>query len=78
VVRNVQMSDVTSAGVAIHDWVVVADSEYPDLLQGYRVAEVVRIRKSRSTPMFAEIDVKPQGNLLTLNEVMVLTGEQRR
>lgn len=72
IARNVQMKDATEAGLKVGDWAVVADNQLPVALQGYRVGTVTAIRTSRSSPLFAEVVVEPQGNLQTLTEVMVL------
>ena len=73
IIHNVKMAEVNAAGVAVGDWAVVADGDYPQVLQGYRIAQVTAIRPSRSTLLFAEMDLEPQTNLQMLTEVMVLT-----
>ena len=72
VCRILAMKKVTDAGLNAGDWAVVADSDYPPILQGYKIGQVTSIEPSRSTPAVAEITIRPQENLLTLREVMVL------
>jgi cell shape-determining protein MreC len=72
VARNVQMKALSEAGLVVGDWAVVADADFPAGLQGYRIGQVTAIRPSRSSPLFAEIDLKTQENLELLPEVMVL------
>lgn len=72
VCRILPMKQVKDAGLKEKDWVVVADSDYPPILQGYKVGQVTAIGPSRATPSVAEITVRPQEDLLTLREVMVL------
>lgn len=71
VARNVTLDQVGQSGVANHDWVVIADPDWPEIVQGSRVGEVVRIDQGKA-PKFAEIRVRPQQELLRLEEVMVL------
>jgi len=69
--RNIPMEDVTEMGLAVGDFALIADLDYPDILQGYRIGRVGEIRPARSA-LFAEIVVTPHGRILTLSEVMVL------
>ena len=72
VARTVEMKQVRENGLKVGDWAILADSDYPAALQGYRIGQVVKISPSRSTPLYAEVTVEPQVNLLMLAEVMVL------
>lgn len=66
------MKQVRDAGLKEGDWAVVADSDYPTALQGYRLGLVKAIETSREGLEVARITVRPQEDLLTLREVMVL------
>jgi cell shape-determining protein MreC len=72
VCRILAMKQVTDAGLKVGDWAVVADNDYPPILQGYKLGQVAAIGASRATPAVAEITIRPPENLLTLREVMVL------
>jgi rod shape-determining protein MreC len=72
VAKNVKMEDVKGAGLKEGDWAVVADTEFPAVLQGYRVGRIASIRPSRASLQHAEITLQPEGDLSTLPEVMVL------
>ncbi len=69
--RTITMKDAEQIGVQAGDWAVIADDDYPEVLQGYRIGHVVSVKPARA-PGFAEILVKPVGNLSALTEVMVL------
>lgn len=71
-VTNIPLKDVSESGLAAGDWAVIADKDYPLLLQGYRIGEIVAIGPSRTTPLFAEIQIRPVRDLQTLSEVMIL------
>ena len=58
--------------VKVGDWLVVQDRDWPANLQGYRLGRISSIDRSASSPLFAEITVKPARNLLQLREVMVM------
>lgn len=75
IARTVETRLVRDTGLALGDWAVVADNDYPPVLQGYRIGIVTGITPSRYTPQYTEITVKPQVNLLFLPEVMVLVGK---
>lgn len=71
-VRNIAMKDVAESGLAVGDWAVLYDTDYPLLLQGYQVGEVTQISPSRTILLFAEIQIRPVRDLRTLREVMIL------
>ena len=71
-VRNIAMKDVSESGLAVGDWAVLYDADYPMLLQGYQVGEVTQISPSRTILLFAEIQIRPVRDLRTLREVMIL------
>ena len=69
---SLKLTDVTAAGLKPGDWAVVADGELPMALQGYRVADVVKVEPMRSAPLFAEIRLEPSTSFRTLREVLVM------
>lgn len=72
VCRILSMKQVRDLGLRVGDWAVVADNDYPRDLQGYRLGIISAIQPSRAGLEVAEIYLRPQEDLLTLREVMVL------
>lgn len=70
--RILSKKQVRDAGLKDGDWAVVADADYPPVLQGYRLGLVSAIKSSPAGLEVAEITIRPQEDLLTLREVMVL------
>ncbi len=56
-------------------WVIVDDPDWPRVLDGYPIAQVVKIAPRRDAPLFAEVTLQPATNLKRLSEVMVVTKE---
>ncbi|MGB7158278.1 MAG: hypothetical protein WBD40_09450 [Tepidisphaeraceae bacterium] len=77
-IRNLKMEDVERGTIAEGAWVVLRDRDYPPLLQQKKLGKVVSIKKRVESPLWADIEVRPEWNLMALNYVMVLTkqGEQ--
>jgi cell shape-determining protein MreC len=72
-ITNLLASDVTAAGLKKGDWVTLSDHDgWPSILQGYKVGEIDSIREQDRHPLFAEIVVKPDVELMKLKEVMVV------
>lgn len=71
VARQMAEKDAQAAGLKPGDFAVVADDDYPDILQGFRVGMISAIVPSRS-PQYVEIRIAPAADLLSLSEVMVL------
>jgi hypothetical protein len=57
------------------DWVVLADDRWPQL-HGVRVGKVASIGKLSSQPLFAQITLEPETDLLHPNDVWVMTRQQ--
>lgn len=70
-VTTIPMKEVTEAGLAIGDWVILSDEAWPMSLQGYRVGRVASVEPYRA--LFADVRIRPAANLLGLREVMVMT-----
>jgi len=77
-IQNLSYSDVTAAGVAENDWVVLADNTWPQSVQGVRVARVASIDHLRKAPLFADIRLEPQEALMRLPDVYVMTRAEAR
>jgi len=54
------------------DWVVVADTSFPEVFQNRQIGQVESIRPQASKPLFAEIIIKPRTELKRLREVLML------
>jgi cell shape-determining protein MreC len=70
VIRRMDFDSIKD--VKVGDWLIVKDLEWPQNLQGYRLGRVTSIDRSTSSPLFAEIQVRPVTNLMQLREVMVM------
>jgi len=71
-IRNLSLRDVQEAGVQAGDWVVLNDVDWPIVVQGRRLGRVVSVNPSTNA-LYAELQIKPASNLMTIREVMVLT-----
>jgi cell shape-determining protein MreC len=74
-IRNVDRKDITAAHLAPGDWVVLADPEWSDVLQGYKLGQIRDITARPDNPLFAQIELQPVAYLLQLREVMFLNKE---
>ena len=72
-ITNLSGADVVSSGLAIGDWVLLDDHDWPTAIQGVKIGHVTAIN-IRSERDFADIHVAPETDLLRLNDVMVLTS----
>ena len=76
VVANLRMTDVQQGAqnaLKVGDWMTLADpDDWPSKLQGYKLGKIEMIRPLFGHPLFAEIVVKPEVDLMKLKEVMVL------
>jgi cell shape-determining protein MreC len=72
-ITNLRTAEVNQAGLKAGDWVTLADHDgWPMLLQGRKIGEVESIREQKRLPLFADIIVKPDEDLMKLREVMVV------
>lgn len=61
------------AKIQVNDWAVLSDTtDWPVVLQGYRVGRVVEIVPRRDVPGHVDLRLEPEGNLMGLSEVMVM------
>ena len=72
--RTIPHSEVVRVGLQRGDWAILEDPAWHPDLKGRRLGVVTDIRVS--SRMMAEIEIKPDGDLLQLREVMVLTKER--
>ena len=71
-VRNLPLADVQQAGLAVGDWVVLADNTWPANMQGFKIGRVTEIGKRADGPLHADIRIVPDSDLTRLTEVMVM------
>jgi cell shape-determining protein MreC len=71
---NLTLEQLREAGVKEGDWVVLRDADWPVLVNGFLLGYVDRIQQRPRAPLFAEVIVRPRGQLLQLREVMVVMG----
>ncbi len=57
--------------LAVGDWVVLNDKDWPQPIQGIKLGEVESIVEQRN-PLFSTITVRPDADLMKLAEVMVM------
>ena len=70
--QGLTMDDVANAKIAPGDWVIVRDRDWPSVLSGMRIADVVKVSPRPDAPLFAEVILQPSTNLMLLDEVMVV------
>ncbi|HYO11354.1 MAG TPA: rod shape-determining protein MreC [Tepidisphaeraceae bacterium] len=69
---EVQSKDQPDKGVAVADYVVLNDPDWPMQLTNQVLGRIESIRPSPRVAMFAEVQVRPVRNLAELREVMVM------
>ena len=72
VAHGLTMADANAAKIQPGDWVVVNDRDWPPILDGQRIAEVIKVGPNPGAPLFAEVVLQPSTNLMLLDEVMVV------
>jgi cell shape-determining protein MreC len=72
-ITNLPMQQVKDADIRRDDWVVLADSTWPNAVKGVRLGRVDSIAPWKRAPLFAEIRLVPEVGLLRLNDVWVMT-----
>ena len=73
-VGNLSLQQIKDAGVRPGDWLVLWDDDWPRLVKGYYLGQVVRIEEQTRASWFAEVVVAPRVNLRQLSEVMAVVG----
>lgn len=71
-VRNLPIRELQQAGLAVGDWVVLADNTWPANLQGFKIGRVTEIGARTDGPLHADIRITPDTELTRLAEVMVM------
>lgn len=72
--RNIPWKDATDAGLVEGAWAILNDAQLPTAVQGRRLGVVRKIAKGAK--MMAEIEIRPEIDLMQLKEVMVLTKDR--
>lgn len=71
IARSVAAKDVESSGIRAGDWAMIADDDYPTIVQGYRIGQVSGVKPSK-TPQFVDVTISLLQDPLKLREAMVL------
>lgn len=71
-IKNLEFERVTRANIAKGAWVAIEDKEFPPLLTHQKLGRVVSVTKRADAPLFADIEVRPEWNLMALTQVWVL------
>ncbi len=72
-IKNLEYAYVVNdAQIGAGAWVVLADKEYPPLLQNQKLGRVVSVKKRPEAPSWADIELRPEWNLMALTQVWVL------
>ncbi len=70
-VRNLEYKEAAEH-VTEGMWVALDDQEYPSIIRYQKLGKVVSIKKRPESPLWADIEVRPEWNLMALTKVMVL------
>jgi rod shape-determining protein MreC len=74
VIDNLHSDEVQSM-IKPGDSVVLRDETWPPAVQGIRIGRVATIQPLAKQPLFADIQLVPEGNLTHLNDVWVMTRQ---
>ena len=69
---TISMEQASRSKIAVNDFVVLNDNEWPANLQGFNVGRITSIHAQRNAPLFAEIQIEPSAPLMRLTDVMVM------
>lgn len=77
-IKNLEYKDVVGNGAQIGKgtWVVLDDREYAPNLENRKLGRIVSIKKQSEAPLMADIEVRPEWNLMALTQVWVLQNDQ--
>ncbi len=72
---TLSLQQVKDANISIGDLVLLDDRDWPLNIQGFSVGRILSINPQQSAPLFADIRVEPETNLMRLTEVMVMVKD---
>jgi cell shape-determining protein MreC len=73
---TLSMQQVRDGNIQKGDLVVLDDHEdWPLNIQGFSVGRIVSIHPQQNAPLFADVRIEPQTNLMRLTEVMVMVRD---
>jgi cell shape-determining protein MreC len=75
VVSDYKMTDLKANDLRVGDWVVLRDTDWPPLLQGYKIGLLEEVKEG-ATPLVVNLIVRPEVDLMKLHDVMVLVKDQ--
>ncbi len=71
-ITNLKLEDVSKAAIGKGTWVVLDDKDYPPVLIHEKIGRVVSVAPQPESPLWANIEVQPEWNLMALTQVWVL------
>jgi hypothetical protein len=75
VIRRHRTTDLEASGVEVGDWAILADDDWPMLLDGYRLGRVLAIEPVPDASGFSRVVLEPAVDAKRLDEVqVVVTG----
>ena len=74
-VKNLEYKEVAQANIGEGTWVVLDDKDYPTDLQHIRIGRVVSVKKRLEAPLWADVELRPEYDLMKLSAVMVYTRD---
>jgi hypothetical protein len=69
---NISMAQVKDLHIAVDDMIVLEDRDWPANIQGFSAGHIKDIHPQQNAPLFADIRVEPESDLMRLREVMVM------
>lgn len=76
-VVGLTMQELKQAGVAAGHWVVLADADWPPVVQGFLLGQVEKIEPQSENMLYGRVEIRPRLDARQLREVMVIVGERR-
>ncbi|HEV2296086.1 MAG TPA: rod shape-determining protein MreC [Tepidisphaeraceae bacterium] len=77
-VKNLELEEVTKAQIRKGTWVVLEDKDYPPVLMHQKLGRVESVKKRPEAPLFADIEIRPEWNLMALTQVWVLRSSNEQ
>ena len=71
-ITNLEFKEATDAKIGEGTWVVLSDKDYPPILDQQKLGRVVSVKKRPESPLWADIEVRPEWNLMALTQVWIL------
>jgi hypothetical protein len=76
--KHMEYKEAMDAKIGDGTWVVLEDKQFSQPVQRVKIGRVVSVKKRVESPLWADIELRPEYNLMALNAVMVFTKEGER